>query len=177
MRYTTIIDYTEIPAIRRSKNAILLYVHMALRAGWHDEDRDLLDASIRSLAQDAGLTVSATRHALGQLTKARLIVRESKTWKVTKWTCLDPPTPRKKQAAVPKGTEDTSVSRLMAEHERQLEEYQNRVLQAVRESSREELLTWLQELKDGRSLRHHGAQINANESNIKWLTNVIKQKQ
>ena len=176
MRYTTIIDYTDIPAIRRSKNAILLYVHMALRAGWHDNDRDLLDASIRSLARDAGLSVSATRHALGQLTKAKLIARQATTWKITKWTCLDPPTPRQKTASVPKGTGDPSISRLMAEQERKLEEYQNRVLQAVRESSREELLTWLQELKEGRSLRHHGAQIKANESNIEWLTNVIKQR-
>lgn len=177
MRYTTVIDITEIPLIRRSKNAQLLYLYMALKAGWHDDDRDCLDASIRSLAKDAGLTVSATRHALGQLVKAKLITRDGLRWRVTKWTCLAPPTPRQKTAAVSMERHDSTITRLMDEQERKLREYQNRVLQAVRESSLEELHTWLQELKEGRSLRHHGAQIKANDSNIDWLTNVIKQRQ
>lgn len=176
MRYTTVIDITEIPLIRRSKNAQLLYLYMALKAGWHDDDRDCLDASIRSLAKDAGLTVSATRHALGQLLKTQLISRQGATWKVTKWTCLEPPTPRQKPT-VQKSSHDSTITRLMDEQERKIQEYQNRVLHAVRESSLEELHTWLQELKEGRSPRHHGAQITANEKNIEWLTNVIRNRQ
>ena len=98
MRYTTIIDITEYPTIRRSRNAIYLYLYMALRAGWHDADRDLLDESIRSLAYHAGLTVSATRHALDLLTKAGLISRTGTVWKVTKWVPEQPVTSRPKTA-------------------------------------------------------------------------------
>lgn len=98
MRYTTIIDITEYPTIRRSRNATLLYLYMALRAGWHDTDRDLLDESIRQLSIHSGLTISATRHALGQLTKAGLIKRNGTVWMVTKWVPEQPVTARAKTA-------------------------------------------------------------------------------
>lgn len=98
MRYTTIIDITEYPTIRRSRNAIYLYLYMALRAGWHDADRDLLDESIRSLAYRTGLTLSATRHALDLLTRAGLISRTGTIWKVTKWVPEQPVTSRPKTA-------------------------------------------------------------------------------
>ena len=42
--------------------------------------------------------------------------------------------------------------------------------------TRDELEAWLEELRDGRSLRHHGAQLNANARNVEWLEYVIKQK-
>lgn len=76
----------------------MLYMYMALKAGWHDADRDLLDESIRQLAYHSGLTVSATRHALGQLIKAGLITRTGTVWKVTKWVPEQPVSPRAKTA-------------------------------------------------------------------------------
>lgn len=85
MRYTTIIDVSEMPAIYRSTSARLVYLHLCLRAGYHDIDRDLADCSIRKLAADTGLSISATRHALRQLEAARLISRQGTLWFVRKW--------------------------------------------------------------------------------------------
>jgi len=85
MRYTTLIDITEIPALYRNVNARLLYLHLVLVAGYHDDDRDLADISIRRLASDTGLTVSATRHAIRMLQDAKLLFRQDGLWLVKKW--------------------------------------------------------------------------------------------
>lgn len=86
MRYTTIIDISEIGDLYRNINCRLLYLHLCLKAGYHDADRDLIDLSIRRLANETGLTVSATRHALSQLQSARLLERlDGRLWRVKKW--------------------------------------------------------------------------------------------
>lgn len=85
MRYTTIIDISEIPILYRNPNTRLLYLHMALRSGYHDEDRDLIAVSIRRLAAESGLTISATRHALQQLESCRMLERVGTAWRVKKW--------------------------------------------------------------------------------------------
>lgn len=90
MRYTTIIDISEIPDIYRNINARLLYLHMCLRAGYHDDDRDICTCSIRSLAADCGLTFSATRHALAVLARAALIEKFGNAWKVKKFLLSTP---------------------------------------------------------------------------------------
>lgn len=171
MRYTTVIDISEFPQTYRNHNARLLYLHMALKAGYHDTDRDILDASIRRLAADVGLTVSATRHALGTLQKDGLASRQGDRWRVLKWVVIDPPTPRKqpKKAAQSPGTGD-----LGAQYDKEIEEYRIRVYNAIRQSSKAELLEWLQELEDGRRLSHHGASIAPNADNINWLKKVIE---
>lgn len=94
MRYTTIIDVSEMAAIYRSASARLVYLHLCLRAGYHDNDRDLADCSIRKLAADVGLTLSATRHAIRQLEAARLITRQGTLWFVKKWLEEQPITAR-----------------------------------------------------------------------------------
>lgn len=85
MRYTTIIDISEIPLIYRNPNARLLYLHLALKSGYHDDDRDLVNISIRRLAMETGLTLSATRHALQQLEACQLLQRQGAAWIVKKW--------------------------------------------------------------------------------------------
>lgn len=85
MRYTTVIDISEMPEIYRNTTARLIYVHMSLKAGYHDADRDLVKLSIRRLSADVGVTVSATRHALHQLEKVGLLTREGELWRVKKW--------------------------------------------------------------------------------------------
>lgn len=85
MRYTTIIDIREFRSIWRSDSCRTLYLYACLACGYEDYNRDLLQESIRQLADHTGLTVSATRHALGQLAKARLIVKATKGYKVAKW--------------------------------------------------------------------------------------------
>lgn len=91
MRYTTIIDITEYPVIYRNINARLIYLHLALRSGYHEQDRDLIDISIRGIAASVGVSISATRHALGQLQKAGLIARQGENWKVTKYVMQETP--------------------------------------------------------------------------------------
>lgn len=85
MRYTTIIDITEVPAIYRNVHARLLYLHLVLIAGYHDDDRDFCNTSIRRLAADVGLTESAVRHGLKVLERARLLEARDGTYKVKKW--------------------------------------------------------------------------------------------
>lgn len=85
MRYTTVIDISEIQDIYRNPVARLIYLHMSLKAGYHDADRDLVNISIRRLSVDVGVTVSAVRHALRQLERAGLLTREGNLWRIRKW--------------------------------------------------------------------------------------------
>lgn len=85
MRYTTVIDISEKPDIYRNHATRIVYLHLALKAGYHDDDRDQVNLSIRRLAMETGLTVSATRHAISILTKSGLLTRTGFTWRVTKW--------------------------------------------------------------------------------------------
>lgn len=85
MRYTTVIDISEMPEIYRNMTARLIYVHMSLKAGYHDSDRDLVTLSIRRLSAEVGVTVSATRHALHLLERCGLLTREGQTWRIRKW--------------------------------------------------------------------------------------------
>lgn len=85
MRYTTIIDISEIPAIYRNVNARLVYLHLVLKSGYHDHDRDLVTMSLRRIAAETGLSLSAVRHAVSMLEKAHLLSRQGPFWLVKKW--------------------------------------------------------------------------------------------
>ena len=85
MRYTTIIDITEYPTIYRNVNARLVYLHLVLKSGYHDHDRDLLTMSFRRLSAETGLSLSAIRHAINCLVKANLLTRQGELWLVKKW--------------------------------------------------------------------------------------------
>ena len=118
MRYTTIIDLSEYSSLYRNHNVRLVYLHMVLKSGWHDEDRDILDLSIRALAQGAGLSISTVRHALKQLEKSQLIVRQGNVWSVKKWVLQDTPTPRPRTT---KGKKQIEVSERRAAEQAQLD--------------------------------------------------------
>ena len=171
MRYTTLIDITEQPDLYRNKNARLLYLHMVLKSGYHDNDRDLLDKSYRILASEVGLTLSATRHAVAQLEAAGLLKKEAGAWRVKKWIVQEIPTPRRQKST--SRTTD-SVDELARTARKDAEEYKHNVYRVVRSMNREQLQAWLQELQEGRSLNHGGVYINANQANIAWLDKVIK---
>lgn len=115
MRYTTIIDISEMPSLYRNKNACLVYLHLVLQAGYHDDDRDLAAGSIRALAAALGLSVAAVRHALEQLEKSRLIERQGPFWHVRKWVQEQPISPRARTAREQKKIED--AARLKMEKE------------------------------------------------------------
>lgn len=167
MRYTTLIDISEVPEVYGNMNARLLYLHMVLKSGYHDDDRDTLRASFRQLAAAVGLTLSATRHALRILGASGLIQKEGEVWRVKKWIALSPPTPRTQKNTARAG--GTSVN-----YQAEQKDYQERVLAAVRQCDRAELEAWKQELENSRSLNHHGAYIRANQANIEWLTKIIE---
>lgn len=174
MRYTTLIDITEQQAIYANHNARLLYLHMALKCGYHDNDRDILEISIRRLAIDCGLSVSATRHALAVLTKAGLLTKQGTAYKVLKWIAAPPPTPRTQAAA--KKAAAANAGKIGDEIERERQDYQRRLMEAVRTCTRQQLEQWASELEEGRSLKHCGINLNANQDNVRWLRKVAKDK-
>lgn len=94
MRYTTVIDVTEIADVWQNPNITRLYFFMALKCGYHDDDRDILRISLRNLASQASLTLSATRHALKVLENAKLVAHEKEAWKITKFVLDKKPTSR-----------------------------------------------------------------------------------
>ena len=120
MRYTTIIDISEIRQIYKSVNTRLVYLHLCLRSGYHDTDRDIVDLSIRKLAMQCGLTVAATRHALSILNKAKLIERQGAVIKVCKWLQQEPITPRARTRQQQK-LQDAAAARIAEERKRELE--------------------------------------------------------
>lgn len=111
MRYTTIIDIREIPAVWSCKSARDLYVYLCLTSGYHDDDRDIIVDSLRGIAAKSGLSLSAVRHAVQVLTTAKLLRREADIWVVTKWI------PTRKISARP--STDAAANEQRAERERQ----------------------------------------------------------
>lgn len=120
MRYTTIIDLSEFPLLYKSPGIRLVYLHLALRSGYRDDDRDLLQISIRTLARETGLTIAAARHALLQLEKFELIKRCGPMWQVKKFVIEKQITRR----AQTKNQEREQAAAQIREQERQRREKQ-----------------------------------------------------
>lgn len=83
-RYTTILDIRGTKAYN-SPSTRLLYLHLVLTAGYHQDDQDQVTASIRTLARECGMTISATRHAIQVLTELGLLQRQEGKWIVLKF--------------------------------------------------------------------------------------------
>lgn len=113
MRYTTIIDIRDLPSLYRSTSVRLLYLHLCLKAGYHDTDRDIIRASIRGLAEETGLTVSAVRCALDALVKSRMIARGDGVIRVRKWI--------QEQTISPRAKTEQQQRQITAEAERRRE--------------------------------------------------------
>lgn len=120
MRYTTIIDIRDLPQIWNNPNCTRAYLFLCLAAGYHDEDRDFVKVSVRGLAALAGLSISASRHALLQLQKVGLITRQGDTWKVTKFVITETP------AARPKTKRDQQLEIERLKRAQEEKEYQAR---------------------------------------------------
>lgn len=122
MRYTTVIDISEFRDLYENHNIRVLYLHMALKCGYRDDDRDMLPMSIRTLAGQVGISLSACRHALRQLQKHHLITRQGDTWIVTKWVLEKNISPRAKSKREEQLIERRAErERQQAERERQAE--------------------------------------------------------
>lgn len=100
MRYTTVIDISEMPELYRNPNIVRVYIHLCLKAGYHDDDRDRIQISIRSLSMDLHLSIATVRHALSQLIKAKLLVKEGTVCTVSKYVYDRPITKRAKTVAM-----------------------------------------------------------------------------
>lgn len=173
MRYTTVIDITEFPQIYRNLNARLVYIHMALKAGYHDDDRDVCRLSIRSLAADVGITVSAARNALLQLEKSGLISKSSDAWIVKKWVLQESPTPRTQKTAVNK---DSKLSAEIRKNDQELEERTRQITEWVRQSTREQVCELVEKLKNGKMARINGQRVYPSAQSIQWFENQIQRK-
>lgn len=98
MRYTTVIDISEIAEIYRNPAAVRVYIHLALNCGYHDYDRDIYTGSIRRLMADLGLSLSATRHAIKVLQAHNLVRLQGGVYVITKYIPSETITPRPKTA-------------------------------------------------------------------------------
>lgn len=132
MRYTTIIDIREIPAIYRNVNARLVYLHMVLASGYHDNDRDQMEMSIRRISYETNLTISAVRHALGCLERAGLISRTGITWTVKKFVLESTITPRVRSEKKRREAENAARAKAIQEEQEQREKEETRKYREMR---------------------------------------------
>ena len=130
MRYTTVIDinstyeYEEMTLKQTAEHTrayIKIYLHLALKSGYHDTDRDMIDISLRNLAWQVGITVSATRHALAMLQRYHLLTRQGNMWTVKKWTVQDTITARPKSQRQQRLQDDEEARRKQREREERQE--------------------------------------------------------
>lgn len=85
MRYTTIIDITDIPQVYNNINATRLYLHLSLTCGFTADDMDTIRISYRQLASQLNITLSAVRHSLNLLIRYHLITIEGNIITVRKY--------------------------------------------------------------------------------------------
>lgn len=173
MRYTTVIDITDFPQIYRNIHARLVYIHMALKAGYHDDDRDICRISIRSLASDVGITVSATRNALLQLEKSGLISKSSDCWIVKKWVLQESSTPRTQKTA---SNKDSKLSAEIRKNDQELEERTRQITEWVRSSTREQIQELVTKLENGKMSRINGQRVYPSAQSIQWFENQLRLK-
>ena len=179
MRYTTLIDISEDAEIYANHNARLIYLHMALRAGYHDDDRDELAISERQLAWETGVTYSAARNALTVLKRKQLVTRDGHKWKVKKW--LEPEAPPTRRSATAEATtttarRDEKLRRAMDAEEREATAYQESVARAIRSCTAEQLRQWYDELREGKSHKHRNVVIKATIANVEWFKREVIDK-
>ena len=146
MRYTTIIDITEVPAVYRNPHSRLLYIHMALKAGYHDDDRDVLDMSLRNLAAASGMTLSACRHALRILENAQLITRHGDVWMVKKWLPAAPISARPKKTA-PDQDAAREAERKLRERQERKENQERQAREAMAEQGKTPFMAYYEGLQ------------------------------
>lgn len=146
MRYTTIVDISEFPTIYRNTNARLVYLHLVLKSGYHDNDRDLVALSLRRIAAEVGLTLSATRHAISQLEKAQLLNRQGPVWFVKKFVLEKSITPRAKSEKKLKETEIRERERAIKEEQEIREKEENRKVKEMKKKGQYPIIDFVKDL-------------------------------
>lgn len=146
MRYTTIIDITEIPEVYRNHNARLIYLHLTLKSGYRDNDRDMIKISIRNLAMRTGLSVSATRHALTILSRNHLLSRAGESWIVKKWIIEDTITPRAKTRKQQRAQDAAQAQREQQEERQKREEQERRYRTELEKAGKTSFMVYFESL-------------------------------
>lgn len=146
MRYTTIIDIRELPAIYRNVNARLVYLHMVLASGYHDNDRDQTEISIRRISYETNLTISAVRHALGCLERAGLISRNGITWHIRKFVLEKPISPRIRSEKKRQQAENLERERIIREENETREKEEKRRVIEAKKAGKNPLFEMVKEL-------------------------------
>lgn len=185
MRYTPIIDITTIPELWGNNNIVRLYYYMAMVAGYHAQDMDIVDISIRTLALRVGITVSATRNALRQLAKYHLITRQGNLWKVMKVIPGQTYTKRKKQPTTEQQAAERQREQLItaqaeerARHDAEMQSYRDKGTNALEvyledlkrraeAGDPEAIPIWNRRAKDYQALQEQRAAARAALANIK----------
>lgn len=168
MRYTTVIDLTEFPDIWRNSNCTRLYLYMALRCGYHDQDRDVLTMSSRNLAMGAGITHSACRHALKVLQSHQLLSMEGNAWRVKKFVIDIKPSSRTQST--------TAVSdHRLVEKDLRRENRERLIYAACRDATLKELSEAYEGLKNGSTQVNLG-EVKFGHADVKTLADWIELK-
>ena len=146
-RYTTIIDISEAPLLYRNVNARLLYLHMVLRCGYTDNDRDLYTISMRRTAQEVGITYSALRCALNALTRYGLVTAQGNGYLVKKFLAKKEISPRAKTEQKERTAKVRQIDR--EEHEARAEAMKTEETKrlALRATGKTTFMLYVEELK------------------------------
>lgn len=151
MRYTTIIDIREIPEVYRNQNVRLLYLHLCLLAGYHDNDRDLVRISIRNLATSSGLTVSATRHAVAVLVKWKLLRVKGSIYRVRKYVEEGTITPRARTRKAAQQAENAKIEAADAMTREQSEQQSKEELESIYAQGKTPFMVWYEKKMEAAS--------------------------
>lgn len=177
MRYTTVIDVTEIADIWRNPNISRLYFYMAMKCGFHDNDRDLIKISLRVLAGQTGLTLSACRHAVKVLQAHGLLTIENEKFRVTKFILDKKPTSRTQRNTTSSGVEEMRERQRLQELEKErLLREKKELLHAISADECREIIERLSE--KNRSISFRGVVFQPSEiDNIQqWIDFKEKKK-
>lgn len=177
MRYTTIVDIREFP-LYRNPSVRQLYLHLVLVSGYHDSDLDRVAVSVRGLASQTGLTISAVRHALDVMAKAGLVRREGGALMVTKYVLKDG---IPKRARSKKEQQEQQLSRereqLEVESKRREIQEQNKII--MEQFTLDDLIEWSEDLKNkrpGNLCYHKGLKCRNDDKGREYLEQWIEYK-
>lgn len=147
MRYTTIIDISELPRIYQNINARLVYLHLVLKSGYHDDDRDLVHLSLRRIAAETGLSLSAIRHAISVLEKSGLLSRQGDLWLVKKWIIEQKISTRARTARQQKAIEIEAERRIENEKREREAEIEKQRREALAAQGKTQFMLYVERLQ------------------------------